>query len=55
MEDLLQTLDIEEEGITLKDAIRGLELLKWWDVDAEVVRGYKDKARTRWEEATAFA
>lgn len=54
VEDLMQTLDIQREGITLKDAMRGMELLKWWDVETEVMRGYKDKAKTRWEKATAF-
>ena len=55
--ELIETLEIEEgdgEGITLEHAIRGLELLRWWESDAEVVKEYKAKAKKKWEEATAF-
>ncbi|KAL8782481.1 MAG: hypothetical protein Q9195_009635 [Heterodermia aff. obscurata] len=49
--ELLKTLELGEEGCKLEDAVRGLELLRWWDVSEEA---YRAKARERWPEATVF-
>ncbi|KAF2431112.1 N-terminal acetyltransferase catalytic subunit [Tothia fuscella] len=46
---LVKALDIE--GITLKEALEGLELLKAWKSDT---KAYVEKAKKVWPEASAF-
>lgn len=42
---------VQKESTSLKDAMRGFEVLREWDVSEA---DYAEAARTRWPEATAF-
>ena len=50
--DLIETLSLE--GMTLAEAIAGLELLEEWRSSAEVVSAYQKAAGSIWSAATAF-
>lgn len=51
----MATLELADgEGCRLEDAIKGLEMLRWWEVKAETAADYKAKAAKKWPEATAF-
>ena len=43
---------VKKEKTTLEDALKGLEMLRYWDLD---VKEYIEAARERWTEANAFA
>lgn len=45
---------LENDSISLQDAVKGLELLKDWETKQEVINEYVDKARKMWPEATVF-
>ena len=53
-EELIKTLELDEGGCRLEDAIQGAEMLRRWDANDGVVADYKAKAAERWPEATAF-
>lgn len=50
--DILRTLALD--SVTLKDAIRGLEILNAWKTNAVIHDDYISAAHERWPEATAF-
>ncbi|CAF9935516.1 MAG: hypothetical protein HETSPECPRED_009815 [Heterodermia speciosa] len=52
--ELIKTLELGEDGCKLEDAVRGLELLRWWDVGEEGLGEYRARARESWPEATVF-
>ena len=51
-EDLKKTLDLP--NVTIEQAVAGLALLDEWKSDAKIQDAYREKAATRWSEATVF-
>ena len=51
-QDVIRTL--AQEGSSLEDAVRGLELLEEWKADPKYKNDYLAAAHERWPEASAF-